>query len=309
VSTAKQQQQQQQQQLAQTLIFITPALWAVNYLIARWAPGEIAPHMLALCRWALAAVLLGAFAWAELRTQVSAIRQEWWQFLVLGALGMWVCGAWVYMGARTTSAINIGLIYAASPVLITVLSWLWLKERFSVLQGAGVLIALAGLVHIIVKGQWTQLGGIEFVAGDFFIVAAALAWAIYALLLKRWPSQFSPMARLALTAAGGCVVMVIPTAAEAVWVWDTRWGWKSAALIITSAIVPGAAAYFAYSFAQKHLGPARVATALYLGPLYAALFGGLILGEALHGFHAVGAALILPGIWLASRPVGVKIGR
>jgi len=33
-------------QLAHVLVFITPALWSVNYLVARWAPGVIAPHAL-----------------------------------------------------------------------------------------------------------------------------------------------------------------------------------------------------------------------------------------------------------------------
>ena len=36
--------------LAHVLVFVTPALWGANYLIARWAPGVIAPHALALGR-------------------------------------------------------------------------------------------------------------------------------------------------------------------------------------------------------------------------------------------------------------------
>ena len=30
--------------LAHALIFVAPALWSANYLVARWAPGVIAPH-------------------------------------------------------------------------------------------------------------------------------------------------------------------------------------------------------------------------------------------------------------------------
>jgi drug/metabolite transporter (DMT)-like permease len=291
----------QREQLARALVFLTPALWAVNYWVARSAPGVIAPHALAISRWALAAAVLLACCWPEVRAKRQHIGGEIGQFLVLGALGMWVCGAWVYVGARSTSAINIGLIYAASPVLITLLSWLWLKEPFRWSQALGVGIALTGLVHIIVKGQWTQLANVTFNAGDFWIVAAALAWAAYALLLKRWPTAFSPIARLALTALGGCVVMAVPAVLEAVFWLPTNWSAQALALIVTSALVPGAAAYFAYSYAQKQLGAARVATALYLGPVYATALGVMVLGESLHAFHLVGAAAILPGIWLASR--------
>jgi hypothetical protein len=57
--------------------------------------------------------------------------REWRQFVVLGALGMWVCGAFVYVGGHSTSAVNIGLLYAAPPVAIAVLSALSLRERMS----------------------------------------------------------------------------------------------------------------------------------------------------------------------------------
>src|SRR5690606_18409237 len=84
------------QRLAYVLLFVTPALWSVNYLVARWAPGVIAPHALALGRWSVAALVLGAFCVDELRAKRAAIAREWKQLVVLGALGMWVCGAFVY---------------------------------------------------------------------------------------------------------------------------------------------------------------------------------------------------------------------
>src|SRR5690606_39635489 len=115
--------------LAYLLILATPALWSVNYLVARTAPGVIGPHMLALCRWALAGLLLAALAWPEIRANRAALAREWWQMAILGALGMWICGAFVYIGGKTTSATNISLIYALSPVLIALFSSAVLVER------------------------------------------------------------------------------------------------------------------------------------------------------------------------------------
>ena len=62
--------------IAHALIFIAPALWSVNYLVARWAPGVIAPHALALFRWIVAAALLGAFCWRELAAKRAHIAGE-----------------------------------------------------------------------------------------------------------------------------------------------------------------------------------------------------------------------------------------
>lgn len=95
--------------------WITPALWSVNYIVARKAPGVVEPHLLALGRWALAGLIIGVIARAELWRERRAVLGARPQYLVLGSLGMLICGAWVYLGARTTSAMNIALIYSASP--------------------------------------------------------------------------------------------------------------------------------------------------------------------------------------------------
>jgi drug/metabolite transporter (DMT)-like permease len=290
-----------ERRLALALLFIAPALWSVNYLVARWAPGVIAPHMLALTRWVLAALVLGAFCWREIAAKRDAIRAEAWHFIVLGALGMWVCGAFVYIGARTTTAVNLGLIYAGSPVLIALASALWLHERFGVRQWAGVALAIAGVVHVIVKGGWHTLGAVQVNPGDAWIAVAMVCWSVYSLLLRIWPSAFGALARLTLIACGGVIVLVPFTIAEAALGWTSMLSWKSVALVVAAALLPGAAAYGAYSVMQRVLGAARVGMVLYLGPIYAAAAGWLVLGERIEGYHLAGAALVLPGIWLATR--------
>jgi drug/metabolite transporter (DMT)-like permease len=138
---------------ALALLLITPALWSANYLVARLAPGEIAPHMLALCRWALAGSVLGVFAFGELKAKRHLILKNAWHYLVLGALGMWVCGAWVYIGARSTSATNIALIYSLSPAFIVLCASIWLHEKLQRIQWIGIGLAMAGLVQAI-YGFW-----------------------------------------------------------------------------------------------------------------------------------------------------------
>jgi drug/metabolite transporter (DMT)-like permease len=289
---------------ALALLFITPALWSVNYIVGRTAPGVVAPHMLALLRWAIAGLLLALFAWPELRAKQALVANKAWQYLVFGALGMWICGAWVYIGARSTSATNIALIYALSPVFVAFASGLCLSERLGKVQWLGIAMAFAGLVHVVIKGQWQALTQVQFVAGDLWILACTLSWTLYAILLKRWPTDFSPIARLVLIVAGG-VAVLLPAALVEAWsglpMTQTTWGWKATVLVVSAAIFPGAGAYLAFSTLQKELGAARASLTLYLGPLYAAVAAWLVLGEPILGYHAVGAAVILPGIYLASR--------
>lgn len=292
------------QRLAWALIFVTPALWSINYLVARWAPGHVGPHLLAFGRWLLAALLLAAVVGPELWHQRALLRARWREFVVLGALGMWICGAWVYIAGRSTSATNIALIYATAPVLIALLSVLALRERFAWWQSAGVALALAGVVHVIVRGQWLALASVQWVAGDLWIVGATAAWAGFAVLQRHWPTPLSAAAHLCAVAVGGLLVLLPFTLWEAGSAWlhgqavltPTGFG-----LMVLAAVFPGAAAFWCYAYVQRRLGVARAAVQLYLGPLYGAAMAWLFLGEPVGWHHAAGAALILPGIWLVGR--------
>jgi drug/metabolite transporter (DMT)-like permease len=290
--------------LSWVLIFAIPAFWSVNYLVARRAPALIAPHALAFARWALAAFMLAVFAWPEFKAKRQLIWAERWHALALGMLGMWICGAWVYLAARTTSANNIALIYALSPMFIALGAALFLKEHLRTRQWLGVALALAGLVHVVIQGRWNAIAATEFVAGDLWVLGCAIAWAVYSVLLKRWPSSFSPLARLVLIAGAGALFtlpLALLEAASGLPLTQTTWNWQTAGLVLAAAVFPSSGAYLAYGVLQKRIGAARTALVLYLGPLYAAALARFVLGEPLHSYHAIGAAIILPGIFLASQ--------
>ena len=157
------------------------------------------------------------------------------------------------------------------------------------------------MLHIVVQGRWAALARLQVNPGDVWVAVAVLCWTAYSLLLRAWPSAFGPVARLTLTACGGIVVLLPFTVIEAVAWLPSTLSWQSLALVVTAALIPGAGAYAAYSFMQRTLGAARVGIVLYLSPLYSAVAAWLVLGERIEPFHAVGTALILPGIWLTAR--------
>jgi drug/metabolite transporter (DMT)-like permease len=293
---------EQRARCARVLVFVVPALWSSNYLIARLADGVITPHQLALGRWTLALALMLPLVGPELLQRRAAWAREWKHLLVLGACGMWICGAFVYQGGQTTSATNIALIYAATPVAIAVAGVKLLHERMSAAQRAGVALALAGVLFVIARGDLGNLMAVRFTAGDGWIVAAAVSWTAYSVLLKRWHSVLGPAARLAAIICGGLVVLLPLTLLEGAWVAAPPWTWRATALVAVAAVVPGVLSYGAYSFLQRELGASRTALMLYLAPVYGAAGAWFVLGERPGWHHAAGAALILPSVWLATRP-------
>jgi drug/metabolite transporter (DMT)-like permease len=290
---------------AQVLVWFIPALWAVNYFCARLAPGVVDPHILALGRWAIAGLILGGLARHEIWQARWQIWSDRWQYLTLGTLGMLICGAWVYWGAQTTSAMNIALIYAAAPVLIAWGSAIWLDERMRPRQMFGVALALAGVVHVVVKGHWVALTQMQWSMGDVLIMAATLSWAAYALLQKKWVCTLSSTARLACICAGGVITLLPFALWESLQPQAPQWTWYATILLLAVALVPGIGAYWIYAWAQKTLGASRTSMTLYLGPLWGALVSWGLLGESLGWHHAVGSLLILPGVALVVQPSAV----
>lgn len=142
-----------ERQIAMVLLFVTPALFCSNMLTARAVHDVFPPVALAFWRWTATFALLLPFTATALWRYRWTIVSEWVDFVILGALGMGVCGAFVYIAADTTSATNIGLIYAATPILIVILARLFYGEALTLLQGAGILLSLTGVIAIICRGD------------------------------------------------------------------------------------------------------------------------------------------------------------
>jgi drug/metabolite transporter (DMT)-like permease len=226
---------------------------------------------------------------------------------VLGALGMWICGAWVYMAGHTSTVTNIALVFAAAPVGIALGSAKVLGEHLVPTQKLGMALALTGVVFVIVRGDVGVLASLSFTVGDLWMVAAMLAWVAYSILLLHWRTQLSAVERLCCMAAGGLVVMLPFTVAE-VAALEHALTWRAWGLIALAALLPGLIAYLAYGFVQRELGASRTALMLYLAPVYGSWLAWWLLDEPPRRPNGTSAALILPSIHLASRGARSKAG-
>jgi drug/metabolite transporter (DMT)-like permease len=286
--------------LAWALLLLSPALFCVNMIVARVATF-VPPNTLALGRWILMAAFLLPLVWPAIRANRAALRTEWRDLLILGGLGMWICGAFVYIGARTTEALNIGLIYAASPIVAVLVGRFAYGEALNAARIAGIVLCLAGVAAVFCKGDIEHLLAVRFTAGDIWIAIAAASWGVYSMLLKHRPSAFDPLARLCLMSAAGALIL-LPFAIREDMTAIVPWGdWRLWGLWLLTSTVPGVLAYGAYSFCVKELGAANSAISMYLGPPYVGIMAWFTLGEAPHWYHFLGIALVLPGLFLATR--------
>lgn len=293
-----------ERQVALILLFIAPALFCSNMLTARLVHDSFPPVALAFWRWFVTLGLLLPFTAAALWRHRRDILREWRDLLILGALGMGVCGAFVYIAADTTSATNIGLIYAAAPIVIVTLARVFYHEPLTPLQAGGVLLSLAGVITIVARGDLQLLANLSFAPGDLWTVAAMTGWALYAILLRHRPSALPMMARFAAIVMGGLLILLPFTVIEGLSGELPPLEPRSFYTVGFLAVFASFGAYQVYGLVQRILGAGPTSLLMYLIPVYNSLLAYLLLGEALRSYHLIGAALVLPGLYLATRKRG-----
>lgn len=286
--------------LALFLLIASPVFMASNMLVARFMAGEFPPHALAFWRWSLALTLLLPFVGKYLWQHRHIIWQEKFHLTILGALGMYVCGAFVYMGGETTTATNIGLIYASSPLMITAISMFFFGEKQAPIQLVGSLIGLMGLLFIVSKGDVEILLELNFTKGDLWIFAASLGWALYSIYLKFHPSKLATTPRLAAIIMFGVMILLPFTIWEGMTYGTPDITPKNLGAVLFLALFPALLAYLAYSKLQTLVSASVAGLTLYLAPLSNSVMAWLILGESFENYHWTGALFIFLGTWLAT---------
>src|SRR6185369_3426568 len=159
------------------LLFVAPAMLATNILVARVAAGWLPPLALTFWRWFFTSLLALALAAGALRASWPAMKREGPASFLLGATGMTLCAAAAYLAGEHTSAVNIGLIYAGSPVVMVLLARAFLHETLGPLRIAGIVLCIAGMVAIVARGDAAILLDLAINRGDLWALAGSLGWA------------------------------------------------------------------------------------------------------------------------------------
>jgi drug/metabolite transporter (DMT)-like permease len=286
---------------AWVLLFATPAMFASNILVARLAAGWLPPLALTFWRWFFTALLACALAAAAMRAAAPALKREWRASLLLGAIGMTLCGAAAYVAGQHTSAVNIGLIYAGSPVVMVLLARFFLNEPLGRERIAGILLCLAGIGAIVARGDLATLRSLAFNPGDLWAIAGSLGWAVYSFLLRRLKTELDVTVRFAWLCVAGAVAAAPFAAGE--WLAGSRFEFSAAStgILALTVFIASYGSYVCYARLQQMTGVVFTGLVVYIMPLFAALYGWLFVGESLARYHLAGMLLVLCGVWLAGR--------
>lgn len=280
------------------LILIAIIFWGTSFVATKTVLGEIKPVTIIILRLILASILLTIIAlYTKRKFSINFKSHSWIFVLALVA----VFHLWIQVtGLQYTTASNTGWIIGTAPVFMAILGFIFYKEKITLLQFLGILVALAGLLLLIGKGDITNIDLIEN-QGDLLVLGSAFTWGVYSMVNKKISLSYSPLMTI-LYLFLMMAVIIIPfnlnteTISSVINLSFISWMW-----ILFLGIFCSGIAYVIWAQALRDMESAKVGAFLYFEPLVTVIAAWFFLQEEITLLMIFSGLLITAGVFIVNK--------
>ncbi|ELA8094455.1 DMT family transporter [Vibrio parahaemolyticus] len=284
------------------LPFFTVMIWGGNSIVNKMAASTIEPSAMSFYRWFVAMVLLTPFCLPAVIKQRHVIRPYLTKLAFLALLGMVLNQSFGYYAGLTTTASNMALITSLVPLISVFLSVPLLGKSVSMLSIVGGVISLGGLAFMLGHGDVTYFLHQDMTQGDSLMLLAALVYAAYCVLLKRWKMPFNSLT-LVYMQGFFSVIMLTPLWLSSEQLLPSQ---EALPLIAYAGIAASIFAPLMWVKAIDLIGADSSAMFMNLMPVVSVALASTLLGEEIHVYHIIGGLMVISGVILSQIKVRKK---
>ncbi|HCG8028607.1 TPA: DMT family transporter [Vibrio parahaemolyticus] len=284
------------------LPFFTVMIWGGNSIVNKMAASTIEPSAMSFYRWFVAMVLLTPFCLPAVIKQRHVIRPYLTKLAFLALLGMVLNQSLGYYAGLTTTASNMALITSLVPLISVFLSVPLLGKSVSMLSIVGGVISLGGLAFMLGHGDVTYFLHQDMTQGDSLMLLAALVYAAYCVLLKRWKMPFNSLT-LVYMQGFFSVIMLTPLWPSSEQLLPSQ---EALPLIAYAGIAASIFAPLMWVKAIDLIGADSSAMFMNLMPVVSVALASTLLGEEIHVYHIIGGLMVISGVILSQIKVRKK---
>ena len=242
------------------------------------------------------AILLLPTRWSKI---VHLVRKESWRLALLGLTGAVLFNTFLGWGETRVPAGTASLIIALNPAFTYALSVLTLGEPLRWQRALGMVVAFGGLFIII---RWGSGRPVDLREASYALMTmlAPLCWAVYTILGKSVVARHPPLlvtgtsmilaGLFSLVFVNPALVAKLPGLPASFW-------WAVLFLAIPCTVF----AFVVWFGALERMSAGRLVGFVYLVPMFAVTFSRILLDEPLTLALAVGAAVLIAGVWMVQR--------
>lgn len=221
--------------------------------------------------------------------------RQWAVISLLGITGYYIAS---YLDMAGLHYLSIGLermILYTYPTFVLLISVIFLRQKISIIEIAGLVIAYAGL--LVMFSQDMIEGNVDIITGALLVLFSGMALAIFITgshyhIRAVGSVRFTSYAMMAAASAVFLHYLLsgdveIFRQQPSVYVWGF-------VLSVVSTIVPS----FMLAYGTRQLGARKVALVGVAGPVATVSFGSLFLGESMTALQVAGTLTVLASVTL-----------
>jgi drug/metabolite transporter (DMT)-like permease len=274
------------------------ALVGANVAVAKLLAEALPIPMIAFLRCVLAVALLWPLARlleAAPRPGAEVMQNLAWQAL----FGTVIYNAGLLAGLRLTSALEGGLVLASLPAVVALGSAFWLRERLTPPQWIAVSLAAFGMAAMTIARSADQATG--SVLGNLLIFGGVVGEALYVLLARRISGRVGVITAslwMQIFSALMLAPFALPDIGHIAALADLR----LAALLVFHSVTASVLCLLLWYAGLQRVGAGVAGIFTAFLPATAALVAVVVLQEAFTAIHAIGFALMMLSVLIATWP-------
>ena len=269
------------------------AIWGSSFLFMRLGGAEFGIVATAGVRVLIGAAVLMPLLWAS--DQWGDLRRNARPILLIGMLNSALPFVLFAYAVSSISTSLSAILNATVPLFGALVAWWWLKDRPDNGRILGLVIGFMGVLLLSYDKASFKAGGTGWA-----VLACLLATFLYGLAAncaKKYLTGVPALATATGSQIGASIGLLLPT----LWLWPTENpGLTSWLALLALGVVCTGIAYILYFRLIEQLGPARAVTVTFLVPVFAILYGTLLLNEALTLWMLLCGTVVVLGTSLAA---------
>jgi drug/metabolite transporter (DMT)-like permease len=279
---------------------VAAAIYGVNHTIAKnLMPTVIEPYGFILLRVSGGAFLFWLVSFFFPSEKIE--RSDWIRILACAFTGMAVNMLAFFKGLSLSTPINSSVVITMVPVLLLIMSAVFLKEKITWRKSIGIGLGLIGALLLIFFGIKTQHNAPNIPLGNVFFIINATSYSIYLIIVKPLVDKYSSITLMKWFFLFAFIINIPIGINEFVAV---KWSQLPLNIIGELTFVVIGTTFFTYLFniyALKQLKPSTIGSFIYLQPILATTFAIIMGADSLTAIRVAAAALIFTGVFLSTR--------
>jgi drug/metabolite transporter (DMT)-like permease len=275
----------------------TALCFAGSFPAAKYASLDLLPLSMAFFRYLITLLFLSSLLWHYKLATLKIDHRDLYKFFFLGTLGIVGYHFFFFISIRHTTVANTAVINAFNPVITAGLASLLIKERLGKLNYTGLIVALAGVMFLVTRGDIGNLLRFNFNIGDLYMLCAVVCWVLYSILVKNLSSRYGNFTITFYAALFGVVQLCFLIMLEDPMTQIRNISLSSFLSLLYMGIIASGIGYLLYNSSIKENGPTRTASVVYsLIPIFVGLLSFLLLKETISGILIISTILIISGL-------------